>query len=152
MAHNYRKLAEQVYDIFTRGAIKEIPTAFSADFIEHEELPGSNATGLATVEEWITSTKRGISNIAYRLDSVVGQGDEAVCRVQLTGTHTGELFGAPATGNAIDVMIMDWVRISDDGKVAEHWGAFQEGQLMAQLGVSTAATAIDLTIPAATLA
>ncbi|MDX6225159.1 MAG: hypothetical protein QOE64_1535 [Frankiales bacterium] len=152
MAHNYRKLAAQVYDIFARGAVKELPSVFAADFIEHEQLPGSQTTGMAAVQEWIEATKTGISDISYRLDSVVGQGDEAVCRVQLTGTHTGELFGAPATGNAIDVMILDWVRISDDGKVVEHWGAFQESHLMAQLGIATAPAAIDLTTPAATRA
>jgi predicted ester cyclase len=57
------------------------------------------------------------------------------------------MFGIPATGNKIDVLLMDWVRLTPDGQVAEHWGTMQESKLMAQLGIPTQAT-IDLTTPA----
>lgn len=146
MTHNHRALAEQVYGIFTRGAVDELPQVFAADYVEHELLPGSTATGTAAVAEWVQMTTTGISGVNYRIDSVVGSGDEVCCRVQLTGKHTGELFGAPATGNDIDVMIIDWVRLDDEGKVVEHWGAFHESEFMSQIGIVPGAEAtVDLT-------
>src|SRR3954471_11093420 len=147
MAHDYRALAEQVYGIFERGAAQEVNAVFAPGFIEHDELPGSTATGLDLVTEWIEMSRSALPDARYTIESVVGSGDEAVCRVRLTGTHQGELFGIPATGRKIDILLMDWVRLAADGRVVEHWGVMQEGALMAQLGM-TAPTTIDLTRPA----
>jgi steroid delta-isomerase-like uncharacterized protein len=145
MAHNYRKLAEHVYDIFTRGAVDELPGVFATDFIEHQEVPGADGTPLGAVTQWVQMSTTGLSNLNYRIDSVVGSGNQVVCRVQLQGTHTGEFMGVPATGNKVDVMIMDWVRLTDDGKIAEHWGCGEDMRLMEQLGLTAGASTIDLT-------
>jgi steroid delta-isomerase-like uncharacterized protein len=147
MAHDYRALAESVYSIFERGATDELAAVFAPGFIEHDELPGSAATGIDLVTEWVQMSRSSMPDARYTIESVVGNGDEACCRVRLTGTHQGEMFGIPATGNKIDVLLMDWVRLTPDGQVAEHWGTMQESKLMAQLGIPTQAT-IDLTTPA----
>ena len=147
MAHDVRTLAEAVYSVFERGAVDELPSLFAPGFIEHDELPGSTATGIDLVTEWVQMSRTALPDARYTIESIVQSGDEACCRVRMTGTHQGELFGIPATGKAVDVMLMDWVRIAPDGRVAEHWGLMQEGVLMAQLGVSAPAT-IDLTTPA----
>ncbi|MDT7539503.1 MAG: hypothetical protein QOI82_3088 [Actinomycetota bacterium] len=152
MAHDYTAIAEQVYDIFERGATGELPLVFTPDFIEHDELPGSTATGLDLLVEWVQMSRRALPDARYTIESVVGSGNEAACRVRLTGTHRGEMFGIPATGHKVDVQLMDWVRLSPDGKVVEHWGTMQESKLMAQLGIPTQPTAIDLTAPATTRA
>jgi predicted SnoaL-like aldol condensation-catalyzing enzyme len=41
----------------------------------------------------------------------------------------------PATGKAIDVEAIDLVRIDDNDLMVEHWGAFEEGKMMRQLGL-----------------
>jgi predicted ester cyclase len=127
MAHDYRAIA---------------PT-----FIEHDELPGSAATGLDLVKEWVQMSRTALPGAKYRIESVVGSGNEAVCRVRLTGTHRGVLFGIPATGKKVDILLMDWVRLSPTGQITEHWGTMQESKLLEQLGVMPAQT-IDLTTPA----
>jgi predicted ester cyclase len=147
MAHDYRAIAEKVYDIFERGAVDELAPAFAPTFIEHDELPGSTATGLELVKEWVQTTNRALPGARYKIESVVGSGNEAVCRVRLTGNHRGELFGIPATGKKVDILLMDWVRLTPKGQIAEHWGLMQESVLMAQLGAATPQT-IDLTAPA----
>ncbi|MBK5307957.1 MAG: ester cyclase [Frankiaceae bacterium] len=147
MAHDYRALAERVYSIFERGAVDELTTVFAPGFIEHDELPGSTATNIDLVREWVQMSRTSMPDARYTIESVVGSGDDACCRVRLTGTHQGEMLGMPATGNKIDILLMDWVRLTADGQVAEHWGVMQEGALMAQLGVMAPQT-IDLTTPA----
>jgi steroid delta-isomerase-like uncharacterized protein len=148
MAHDYRAIAERVYGIFERGAVDELTEVFAPGFIEHDELPGSTATGIDLVAEWVRMSRSSMPDARYTIESVVGAGDEAVCRVRCTATHQGEMFGIPATGNRIDVMLMDWVRLTPDGQIAEHWGTMEESKLMAQIGIPTQATAIDLTTPA----
>jgi len=102
------------------------------------------------VVEWVKMSTNAFPDARYMLESVVGHGNEAVCRVRLTGTHRGEVFGIPGTGRKIDILLMDWVRLTNDGQVAEHWGTMQESKLMAQIGIPAQATPIDLTTPATT--
>jgi hypothetical protein len=42
-------------------------------------------------------------------------GDKVVPRVKVTGTNEGEFLGGPATGKAIDVQLIDIIRVGDDG-------------------------------------
>ena len=147
MGHDYRAIAETVYSIFERGATAELPAVFAPGFIEHDELPGSTATGIDLVAEWVQLAKAGMPDARYTIESIVGSADEACCRVRLTATHQGELFGIPATGNKIDVLLMDWIRLTPEGQIAEHWGTVQEAKLLEQLGVGMP-QAIDLTTPA----
>jgi steroid delta-isomerase-like uncharacterized protein len=146
MGRDYRGLAEQVYDIFERGAADELSTVFEPDLIEHDELPGTTATGRELVAEWVTLLSKAFPDARYTIQSAVGSGDEAVYRVRFTATHRGEFLGIPATGRKVDVLLMDWIRIGPTDRVAEHWGAMQESKLMAQLGIPQQATSIDLTV------
>jgi predicted ester cyclase len=150
MEYDYRELAERVYDIFERGAVDELSTVFEPDFIEHDELPGTIATGRDLVAEWVTMSSTAFPDATYAIESVVGSGAEAVVRVRFTGTHRGDFWGIAPTGRTVDVMLIDWVRIGTSARVAEHWGAMQESKLMTQLGVPQQATTIDLTTPATT--
>ncbi|HUP99262.1 MAG TPA: ester cyclase [Aeromicrobium sp.] len=150
MAHDYRAIAETVYSIFERGATDELTTVFAPGFIEHDELPGSTASGIDLVAEWVQTSRSSMPDARYTIESVVGSGDEACCRVRMTGTHKGEMFGIPPTGNKIDIQLMDWVRLTPNGQIVEHWGSMQESKLMEQLGVA-APQSIDLTTPATLL-
>jgi predicted ester cyclase len=148
MAHDYRTIAETVYGIFERGATEELTTVFAPGFIEHDELPGFTGTGIDLVTEWVRRSRTALPDARYAIESVVGNGLEAVVRVRLTGTHKGELFGIPATGKKVDVLLMDWVRLARNGQIVEHWGLMQESTLMTQLGVAAPPATIDLTTPA----
>jgi predicted ester cyclase len=51
--------------------------------------------------------------------SLFAEGDRVVGRYSLRGTHQGEFFGIPATGNSISVSNIHIMRIMD-GKIVEH--------------------------------
>ena len=53
----------------------------------------------------------------------------------MRGRNTAEFFGAPATGNQVEVPGMHMVRIAD-GKVAEHWGFNDDLAMWRQLGAT----------------
>lgn len=76
--------------------------------------------------------------IADREDEIVdiiAKGDRVWCVWRIRGTHTGELFGVPATGRPIDVLEMGAWRFVD-GKVVEAWFFADEYALAAQLDAS----------------
>ena len=68
------------------------------------------------------------------IEDTIVEGDKVVTRVRATGTHQGDFMGIPATGNRIDVPLIDIARIRD-GKIAEHWGVMDGAAMMQQLGV-----------------
>ena len=68
-------------------------------------------------------------------------GDRVAVRYVLTGTHRGELFGAPGTGRALEVEGMTVVRFID-GHVAERWNRLDDVALLTQLGAFPVATSV----------
>jgi hypothetical protein len=48
----------------------------------------------------------------------------------------GGFFGMPATGKAIDVQLIDIIRVGDDGRAHEHWGVMDQLTMLQQLGMA----------------
>ena len=67
---------------------------------------------------------------------MVADGDMVVSYNTVQGTHRGAFMGAPATGNSFSVINADFCRFTDEGLIAEHWGVFDMGAMMRQLGVA----------------
>lgn len=68
------------------------------------------------------------------IDDLIAEEDQVVGRITAYGTHTGELFGIPATGKEIRVGGIAIWRIRE-GKILEHWHETDQLGLMVQLGV-----------------
>jgi len=80
------------------------------------------------------------SSIADRVDEildVIAKDDRVWCVWRIRGTHTGELFGNPATGRRVEVLEMGAWRFVE-GKVVEAWFFADEYALAAQLDVPAA--------------
>ena len=56
----------------------------------------------------------------------------------------GSVHGYPPTGNSFAVYASDVCRFTDDGMIAEHWGVFDMGSLMQQIGVAPGTHTGDL--------
>jgi predicted ester cyclase len=56
---------------------------------------------------------------------LVAEGDRVVCRTTFSFTHSGTLFGVPATGRRLAMTTFEMWRI-DGGKIVEHWGGMRE--------------------------
>jgi predicted ester cyclase len=54
--------------------------------------------------------------------------------LRVTGTHSGTLFGMPATGRHIDVRQMQFEWLKDE-RIWQHWRVTDELTLLRQLGV-----------------
>lgn len=134
MASKHQALAEKVYDIFNRGAAGELDAMFSDDFVEHQELPGSSGSGIGVVKEWIALWRAAFPDARFEILGIMSEGDSLCVRFRATGTHRGEFMGLPPTGRGFDVEGYDWVRLTPDGKVAEHWGTAEDMKMMTQLG------------------
>jgi steroid delta-isomerase-like uncharacterized protein len=126
--------ARRHYDSVNAGDINGLGRHLADDVVEHEELPG-----LAPTKDGILAFFRiqlaAFPDLRMDVQDLIASGDKVVARVRYTGTNTGEFMGAPATGQRVDVQLIDILRFGDDGLVREHWGVMDQLTLMQQLGM-----------------
>jgi steroid delta-isomerase-like uncharacterized protein len=67
------------------------------------------------------------------IEEMVAEGDRVATRKTFRGTHRGELLGLPPTGRAVEIALLDLVRLAD-GQVVESWSVADELGLLRQLG------------------
>ena len=122
------------YELLNAGDVDGFGDLLSDDFVEHEETPGLAPTKDG-VKEFFRMYLAAFPDLRMDPVDVLPSGDKVVARVKATGTNTGELMGMPATGESVDVQLIDIMRFGDDGLVHEHWGVFDAMAMMQQLGV-----------------
>ena len=67
------------------------------------------------------------------VEDMIAEGDKVAVRYTLEGTHEGELFGVPPTGQRLSIKSISVERVSD-GKIIEHWRVTDSLDMMQQLG------------------
>lgn len=124
----YSRMTEKVWN----NGGKAVEEFYAPDVLIHSAAPGL-PTGIDGVRATISMIRGGISGFELGIQFMLADGDKVAAHWTMTGTHSGELMGVPATGKPIDFHGMSVVRI-EDGKVAEIWGVSDGLGLMQQLG------------------
>ena len=91
-------------------------------------------SGLEGAKAVHQKTLIGMPDFRTEIQDLIAEDDKVVARVIMTGTHTGDFYGIPATGKRVEFSGMFIVRIVD-GKIVEHWGEEDAFSLLKQLGV-----------------
>lgn len=112
-------------------ALKE---AVSPDFrICHPNFP-EPLTAEAFFEQQVKPVNAAIANIKHDVVDSCAEGKRLVLRGIVTGKHTGELTGIPATGNDIMVPWIAFATLDDSGKIRELHVQFNQIAFLTQLG------------------
>ena len=70
----------------------------------------------------------------YEILDMIAEGDMVACRVRVSGTMQGELFGVPPTGKSFTAEHVHWHRVAG-GKLAERWAVRDDLGTLIQLGI-----------------
>lgn len=128
--------AHDVYALISKHDLDGFLEHVADDMVEHEELPFPDSPkGKEGVGALFASMFAAFPDFAMRVEDTIVEGDKVVIRVTATGTHRGEFMGIPATGNSVEVPLIDVMRVRD-GQATEHWGVMDGGVMMQQLGVA----------------
>jgi steroid delta-isomerase-like uncharacterized protein len=103
------------------------------DFVDHQAIPGL-PPGREGFKGLNAMFRSAFPDVWVEIDNVVAEDDKVGCRWVSTGTHQGDLFGIPATGNKVEVTATVFYRV-EDGRLAEGWINRDDVGLMRQLGV-----------------
>ena len=120
-------------DGLNRGDASAADEAFRPDCIVHVTGVAEPLRGVSQWKEFIAGFLRAFPDFHLSIEDQLVQGDLVAFRWHATGTHTGPLGPAPATGKrvAVDGLILDRVV---GGKVQERWEQFDQSLMLQQLG------------------
>jgi steroid delta-isomerase-like uncharacterized protein len=127
-------LIQEFYDeLLANGNLDKLDELVTDDVVDHEEgLPGQ-PEGKEGVTFFVNTMRGAFSDIKATTDQAIESGDLACARSTITGKHTGEWMGVPASDKTFEIESIDIIRI-EDGKCAEHWGVTDNMALMMQIG------------------
>ena len=136
-AEENKAVVQRVYEqIFNQGNLDQIEELISPDIVDHE-APPPGMEGLEDIEvlrQFVKMSHDAFPDLQFTVEDMIAEGDKVAARYTMRGTHQGEFMGMAPTGNRIEVTGTDIMRC-EDGKIAEHWGNFDDLGMMQQLGV-----------------
>jgi steroid delta-isomerase-like uncharacterized protein len=121
------------YERISAGDLDGFAALVADDFVEHEGLPGllPSKDGML---DYFRMLLAAFPDMRLDVDDLIDGEDKTVARVTATGTHQGEFMGVAATGNRLEMPLIDILRFDDNGLVCEHWGVADLLSLMQQIG------------------
>ncbi len=128
-----KAIMRDMYAMLVTGDIDAAIDRYVAeDFVEHEAVPGMPNSREAP-RQIFAMMKAAFPDLAISVHDMIAEGDKVAARITFTGTHSGEFFGVPASGNQV---AMDGIDIMEfrDGKAVGHWGVTDMAGIMAQMG------------------
>ena len=128
-----KKIVQRYQKIYNSNDLDALGEVVADDLLTPKIMPGM-ASGLEGGKQVHKKTLIGMPDWQTAIDELIAEGDKAVARVTMTGTHTGDFYGIPATGKRVEFSGIYIVRI-ENGKIVEHWGEEDSLSLLTQLGV-----------------
>ena len=102
-----------------------------AEEVVNHSAPAGTPNGPESMIYFLQNILRaGFPNLKVEILEQVAERDLVTTRKQIKATHTGEMMGIPASGKAVEINIIDIIRLSD-GKYAEHWGTSNFSEVIA---------------------
>src|SRR5437868_10013951 len=95
--HNKAVARRFLDEIMGKGNLAAIPEVIAPNWVNNDpSLPPMR--GYAGAQQLAMIFRGGLPDFHVALDDLVAEGDKVAFHIDVTGTHTGELLGVPATG------------------------------------------------------
>ncbi len=120
-----------VDEIFVQGRHAAVDELVADDFVAHT-WP-STGHPKDDLKAAIDRVAGALSDPAFTIDDMIGEGDRVAARLTTSATQTGSFMGMPPSGKRYEIEEIHVFRIRD-GKVVEHWHQFDQMGMMRQLG------------------
>ena len=132
MSGENKTLARRSWEIVDNlDTIEEI---YAPDVVWHE--PDQELRGIEEARQFVATYKTALPDLNVTVEDVIGEGNQAVTRWTVRGTHQGEVeeFGPP-TGRQVEIKGITIHRI-EDGKIVEEWEGYDNLSILQQLGLA----------------
>lgn len=127
-----KAIVRRYQEIYNSNNLDALGEVLAEDLVMPKVMAGM-PPGLEGAKRVHEISLRGMPDWHTQIDDLIAEGDKVVARITMTGTHTGDFWGFPATGNKVNFTGIYIVRI-ENGKIVEHWGEEDGVRLLQQLG------------------
>lgn len=117
-------------EILSQGNFAAADELIDADVVFHP----AEIRGRDEFLQYIGGLRAAFPDLNFTVEDEVGDGEKAAGRFTMRGAHHGEFWGIPATGNAIEIRGVDFLRF-ENNRIKEIWVSLDSLGLMQQLGV-----------------
>jgi steroid delta-isomerase-like uncharacterized protein len=133
-AEESKAIVRRFWGVWEEGNIDLVDELLAPDYINHTPATPDQPTGPEGVKGVVTMFRSAMPDLRVVIEDMIAEGDKVAVRYTLEGTHEGELFGVPPTGQRLSIKSITVERVSD-GKIRDHWRVTDELGMMQQLGV-----------------
>jgi predicted ester cyclase len=130
--------ARQVINAFNTGDVSNVSNFISEQYFNHESQIDPVRGQLRGPTEFIDIIEKNritFPDLRHDEEAIIAQNDMVISIINVTGTHTGNFFILPPTGNEISYDAVHLNRVGEDGKIVEHKAIRDDLIFLAQLGV-----------------
>ena len=128
-----KDIVRRYQEIYNSNDLDRLTEVVSEDLLTPNIIPGI-PQGLEGAKAAHRLMLAGFPDYQTLIEDMIAEGEKVAARIKMTGTHTGEFMGIPATGKRVEFTGIYIARISN-GKILEHWGEEDSLSLLQQLGV-----------------
>jgi steroid delta-isomerase-like uncharacterized protein len=109
-----------VTDVLGPGDLAALDGLVHPDVVVHPPTATEPLRGRDALGTYIAGFRRALDGLDFAIEDVISEGDRAVVRLTVTGTHVGDLLGVAATGKRVSVPEVLILKVSD-GVIVEDW-------------------------------
>lgn len=135
MTTDMKTIAAQLYkEVINKGDTGLLKAIMAENFIDHYAA-ANQPKGSEGFKQFLTMITNAFPDIQVRVEDIITEGNKAVVRLSITGTHTGMLMGSisptgkQASWTGIDILTIE------NGKITERWSLRDMLGMMKQIGV-----------------
>jgi steroid delta-isomerase-like uncharacterized protein len=127
-----KQLVRQFFDAFDRQDTEVMDQLVSSSnySLHFSGMPPTDWNG---TKQFSAAFYSAFPDLRHNIVDMVAEGDKVAIRLNVSGTHKGELQGIPPTGKKVSFGAMDFITLID-GKIAEDWLNADIMGLMQQIG------------------
>jgi steroid delta-isomerase-like uncharacterized protein len=121
------------WELVNRRDPDAIEELFRVDTVSHQ--PDRDLQGLEEAKEYLSMFLTAFPDLTMTVDDAIAEGDLAVTRWTLRGTHDGETEElGPPTGKQVEFEGLSMHRV-EDGRIVEEWERYDNLSMLQQLGL-----------------
>ena len=134
MSEENKAAVRAMFEAWSTGDLGVVDEIVAPDASDHDPYNPHGGEGAEGLKKTMAMYREAFPDVRFTIEDQIAEGDKVVTRWTATGTHQGELMGAPATGKTSTISGIGIDRF-EDGKIVEAWNSWDTLGMFQQLGL-----------------
>jgi steroid delta-isomerase-like uncharacterized protein len=129
-----KEIVKRLGEEINKGNVEIFKELCAPEFAYYSASISPEPMSLDEIIEAFQMEFKGFTDYKCKTHELIAKGDKVIARVTCAGTHEGEYYGIPASGNKIEFGVIDIFHIKE-GKIVEIREEIDSLGLMRKLGM-----------------